>query len=161
MRPAGYPTLWRAIDDLARAGFTEHFAVRGHALRAFDSGRMFSAGQVVIREFHRFEGVSDPDDMSIVYAIEGQGGVRGTLVDAFGAYSDPRVSAFLDGVPIRGASRFGGGAGQPWVFRVPPKGHEGSTAREPSRFGRYGYGFLVPVLQDPWHDEGGESGSVS
>lgn len=53
----------------------------------------------MIREFHRFEGVSDPDHMSIVYAIEGQGGVRGTLVDAFGAYSDPRVSAFLDGVP--------------------------------------------------------------
>lgn len=150
MRPAGYPTLWCAIDDLATAGFTEHFGVSGHALRAFDSGRIFSAGQVVIREFHRFEGVSDPDDMSIVYAIEGQGGVRGTLVDAFGAYSDPRVSAFLDGVPIRGASRF-----------VPPKGREGSTAREPSRFGSYGYGFLVPVLQDPWHDEGGESGSVS
>jgi len=54
----------------------------------------------MIREYHRFEGVSDPDDMSIVYAIESQSGTRGTLVDAFGVYSNPAVSAFLKDVPV-------------------------------------------------------------
>ena len=54
-----------------------------------------------IREFHRFEGVSDPDDMSIVYAIESRDGTRGTLVDAFGVYSNPAVSRVLERVPIR------------------------------------------------------------
>jgi len=44
--------------------------------------------------------VSDPDDMAIVYAIETAGGIRGTLVDAYGVYSDPAVSAFLATVPI-------------------------------------------------------------
>ncbi|HEV3028065.1 MAG TPA: phosphoribosylpyrophosphate synthetase, partial [Planctomycetota bacterium] len=77
------PSVTRTIDDLARAGFAEHFGMSGDGLRSFTSGRRYRAGEVVIREFHRFEGVSDPDDMCIVYAIEAQGGARGTLVDAF------------------------------------------------------------------------------
>ena len=141
MRPADCLTLAWALDDLARAGFIEHFGVSGDELRSFDSGRTFRAGQVVIQEYHRFEGVSDPDDMSIVYAIEGEGGARGTLVDAYGAYSDPTVSAFLDRVPVRGASRFRGATGRPRVF------------------GSYDHGFQVPAPPDPWHDEGGESGA--
>jgi hypothetical protein len=135
------------MDELARSGFVEHFGVRGDELQSFDSGRTFAAGQVVIREFHRFEGVSDPDDMAIVYAIEGEGGARGTLVDAFGTYSDPTVTAFLDRVAIRGAARFGEGARR--------------AVREPSRFGSYHQGFQVPVPADAWHDEGGESGPVT
>jgi hypothetical protein len=147
VRQAGDLTLTGVMEDLARSGFIEHFGVRGEELRSFDSGRVFRAGELVVREFHRFEGVSDPDDMAIVYAIEGQGGIRGTLVDAFGAYSDPAVSAFLSGVPIRGTSRFGGGAaGRPWI-------------REPARFGSYHYGFPAPV--PALHDEGGESGPVT
>jgi hypothetical protein len=54
----------------------------------------------VIREYQRFEGVSNPDDMAIVYAIESLNRVRGSLVDAFGVYSDPAVSTFLPAVPI-------------------------------------------------------------
>jgi len=41
--------------------------------------------------------------MAIVYAIESTDGARGSLVDAFGAYSNPLVSAFLHDVPIRQA----------------------------------------------------------
>lgn len=159
MREASDLTLACTIDDLASLGFVEHFGVRGHELRSFDSGRRFSPRQVVVREYHRFEGVSDPDDMAIVYAIEGEGGVRGTLVDAFGAYSDPTVSAFLAEVPIRGARRFNGGAGRPWVFDA--RGELGSriTVRAPARFGPYHYGYPAPVA--PRHDEGGESGGLT
>jgi hypothetical protein len=135
---AGDLTLAGALDDLADAGFVEHFGVSGDELRSFDSGRTFRAGQVVIREHQRFEGVSDPDDMSIVYAIEGEGGIRGTLVDAYGAYSDPAVSAFLDGVPVSRAREIAGG--------------------RPRASGSYDHGLGVPAPPDPWHDEGGESG---
>jgi hypothetical protein len=89
------------MDDLNRRGFTEPFQVVGHRLRALDSGKMFLADQVVIAEYHRFEGVSDPDDMSILYAIETRSGLRGTLADAFGAYADPLVGAFMEEVALR------------------------------------------------------------
>ena len=74
----------------------------GGGLRAAEGGKTYRADELTIREFHRFEGISDPDDMSIVYAIESRDGTRGTLVDAFGVYSNPAVSAVLEGVPIRG-----------------------------------------------------------
>jgi hypothetical protein len=97
--------------------------------------------------------------MSIVYGIESQGGVRGTLVDACGAYADAAVSAFLQSVPIRGASRFGGGmAGPTGVFDRRGEILERRPVREPPVFGSYNYGFPVLVPKDPWHDEGGESG---
>jgi hypothetical protein len=96
-------TLSSAIERLVDRGFTAHFGVVGDRLRAFDTGKTFGPQELIIREFQRFEGVSDPDDMAIVYAIESTDGTRGSLVDAFGAYSNPTVSAFLDDVPIRPA----------------------------------------------------------
>ena len=91
-------TLAEVLDDLARRGFTEQFTPAGGKLRGVRSRGRFGADQVVVSEYHRFEGVSDPDDMSIVYAIETFTGIRGTLTDAFGVYSDPEVGAFMDGV---------------------------------------------------------------
>ena len=94
-------TLSNAIERLVGRVFTANFGVVGDRLRAFDSGKTFGAHEVIIREFQRFEGVSDPDDMAIVYAIESTDGTRGSLVDAFGAYANPTMSAFLHDVPIR------------------------------------------------------------
>jgi quercetin dioxygenase-like cupin family protein len=94
-------TLSGTIERLDGEGYTAHFGVVGNRLRAFESGETFEAHEVMIREYQRFEGVSNPDDMAIVYAIESLNGMRGSLVDAFGVYSDPSVSAFLQDVPIR------------------------------------------------------------
>jgi hypothetical protein len=94
-------TLSCVIERLTRQGFTAHFGVVGNRLRAFESGKTFGAQEMIIREYERFEGVSDPDDMAIVYAIEILNGTRGWLVDAFGVYSNPAVSAFMQDVPIR------------------------------------------------------------
>jgi hypothetical protein len=91
-------TLADVIDDLARRGFTEHFLPVDGKLLAVESGRTFAAEQIVIRERYRFEGVSDPDDMAIVYALETRSGLRGTLADAFGVYADPSVGTFMSHV---------------------------------------------------------------
>ena len=95
-------TLAGVLDDLTRRGFAEHFRVLdGSRLRAVNGGGTFTPSQVSIPECHRFEGVSDPDDMSILCAIETRSGVRGTLIDAFGVYSDPLVGAFLHDVVVK------------------------------------------------------------
>ncbi|HEV2057070.1 MAG TPA: hypothetical protein VGV06_18160 [Methylomirabilota bacterium] len=176
MAQTGYMTLASAVDDLARSGFREHFQMKAGKLLALDSGKTFNAAELVIRAYHRFEGVSDPDDMAIVYAIESHSGVRGTLVDAFGVYADPAVGVFLEGVPIRKAAQVGalqaaqpravgrpGGAltrrpmREPFVFG--PRDHPiavGSLAATTPRTARYDYGFPVPLSGDPWQDDGGE-----
>ena len=96
-------TLSEAMENLVRRGFTEHFGVRGDQLRGFESGKTFGSQDVIIREYERFEGVSDPDDMAIIYALESSSGIRGTLVDAFGVYSNPAISAYLRHVRFVGA----------------------------------------------------------
>jgi hypothetical protein len=109
----GDRTLAGVLDDLARRGFTEHFRVVGDTIRSAPSGRTFRPEDLTIRDYVRFEGISDPDDMSIVYVIEGRDGTRGTLVDAFGVYASPAVGAALAQVPIR---------------RIPPRGPAPSAA---------------------------------
>jgi hypothetical protein len=98
---AGYSTVACAVDDLTRRGFTEDFRVVDGKLRAIGTGETFRPEELVISEYHRFEGISDPDDMAIVYGVEGKNGLRGTLVDAFGVYADPALGALLAAVPIR------------------------------------------------------------
>jgi hypothetical protein len=60
-----------AIDDLSRRGFTEHFVVVGGALCGLEGGKRFAPQELIIRDYHRSEGVSDPGDMAIVYGHSG------------------------------------------------------------------------------------------
>jgi hypothetical protein len=75
-----------------------------------NGGKTFAADQLVIAEYYRFEGISDPDDMAILYAIETQSGIRGTLADAFGVYSDPLVGSFMRDVGLRRVAGAGASA---------------------------------------------------
>ena len=101
----GYRTLDGVIEELKKRGFVERFDVRGGRLRALGSGRAFDAGDLTIREYQRFEGASDPDDASIVYAIETRDGTKGLLVDAFGPYANPDVGRLLETVEIQEGAR--------------------------------------------------------
>jgi hypothetical protein len=108
---AGEPvTLARALDDLYRRGFTERFQAVEDGLRVLGTRATLRPSTLVIREYHRFEGVSDPDDTAIVYAIEDDHGLRGTLADAYGVYADPATGAVLDDVPITRSRRTATGA---------------------------------------------------
>ncbi|MGH2394285.1 MAG: hypothetical protein ACRDGH_12480 [Candidatus Limnocylindria bacterium] len=97
MEPA---TLAGVMADLARRGYTEHFTVVDRRLRAVGKRDSFPPDRVTVAEYHRFEGISDPDDMAILYALETWNGIRGTLTDAFGFYADPRVGEFMKDVAV-------------------------------------------------------------
>jgi hypothetical protein len=90
-----------AIDELARRGFTDGYRIVEGGLQVLTSGKLLRPQDLVIREVYRFEGVSDPDDMAVVYAIESTTGAQGALIDAFGVYADPAKAAVLAEVPIR------------------------------------------------------------
>jgi hypothetical protein len=95
-------TLTHVVEELTRRGYPEHFRVVDGRLEALGTGQRFAPSDVVIHGYYRFEGVSDPDDMAIVYAIETRNGTRGILVDAFGVYADPTIAEALHDVPILG-----------------------------------------------------------
>ena len=83
--------LSRMLDE----GYTEDFKVTDAGLQAIKHERVFRPEEVNIVNFFRFEGESDPDDNAILYVIETNDGTRGTLIDAYGVYSDPKITRFL------------------------------------------------------------------
>ena len=88
-------SLSSCINKIKEDGFTEDFQVTKQGLATYSEDKFYSPAQVRIVNFYRFEGESDPGDNSILYAIETDDGTRGTLVDAYGAYSDPAISKFI------------------------------------------------------------------
>jgi hypothetical protein len=97
-------TVAGAIQEFGERGFDRNLKVTGGRLQVVGTDRMYRPDQVLIREHRRFEGVSDPGDTSVVYAIETSDGVRGTLVDAYNAYADPSVGEFLRNAPAAAPS---------------------------------------------------------
>ena len=96
-----YTNMVEAIEGLKKRGFTANFEFLDHTFRDVESGRTFKADELTIVEHYRFEGASDPDDMSVVYAIESDDGLKGVIADAFGLYANPDLGGFLEKVKIR------------------------------------------------------------
>ena len=92
-------SLTERTEDLRKSGYTTDFKVEDGVLKATGSeGKSYQAEQVKIVNYFRFEGTSDPGDMTILYAIEAEDGAKGMLVDAYGTYANPDIDAFLQHV---------------------------------------------------------------
>jgi len=96
-----YSTVSEAIEGLKARGYTTDFEFINGQFRGIMDGRFFNADELTIVENYRFEGITNPDDESIVFAIESKDGARGVLVDAYGVYADPELAAFLENVSMR------------------------------------------------------------
>jgi hypothetical protein len=96
-----YTNMVEAIEELKKRGFTANFEFLDQMFRNVDSGETFTADKLTIVEHYRFEGTSDPDDMSVVYAIQTDGAPKEIIADAFGVYANPNLSSFLEKVQIR------------------------------------------------------------
>jgi hypothetical protein len=100
-RPTFMSELDRCIKRLEEKGYSDQFKVeRKHLQSLTDSKKRYKPKDVKAVNFFRFEGISDPDDMSILYAIETTDGRKGTLVDAYGFYSDDETGEFMQNVDI-------------------------------------------------------------
>ena len=88
-------TLASTLNKLVKEGYTEDFKVSEMGLLSLQQEKKYSPEEIHIVDFFRFEGESDPADNSILYAIETNDGIKGTLTDAFGPYADQGVTKFM------------------------------------------------------------------
>jgi hypothetical protein len=95
-KAGSYSTLLDAINALKRKGYTEDFELTPNCIECPSLSLQLHPGKFKVDEFHRFEGMSDPDDNSIVFAISSDDGIKGTLVDAYGAYSENLNEAMIE-----------------------------------------------------------------
>ncbi len=80
-----YSALSEAVNDLQKRGYTDDLVLAEKCLVCDARGLSLDPAMFEIDEFHRFEGNSDPEDQSIVYAISSKDHeLKGILVNAYG-----------------------------------------------------------------------------
>jgi hypothetical protein len=84
------------MDVLAKEGFDREFQITKEGLKELKSGKIYKSQDLKIVEHFRFEGISDPDDMAVMYAIITNDGLKGTIVDAFGLYANEELLTFMN-----------------------------------------------------------------
>jgi hypothetical protein len=87
-RMQSYNSLSEALADLKRRGYVEDFNLSSDCLECSARKLQWHPERFSVDEFYRFEGMSNPDDNSIVFAISSDDGIKGTLVDAYGMYAE-------------------------------------------------------------------------
>ncbi|MDB5008439.1 MAG: hypothetical protein JWQ84_399 [Mucilaginibacter sp.] len=89
-----YNNLVEATNDLMKRGYTENLSLEGETVDDKDKKIQMTADDFEIDEFYRFEGPSNPSDMSIVYAVTSKKyNLKGVLINAYGTYANNSSSA--------------------------------------------------------------------
>ncbi|HXS37730.1 MAG TPA: hypothetical protein VN721_13585 [Flavipsychrobacter sp.] len=91
-------TMTACVNKVVKDGYTDSFKVTREGLFSMAKDKHYKPEQVKVINFYRFEGQSDPADNSIMYVIETDDGSKGTLIDAYGPYSDGSVNKFMQQV---------------------------------------------------------------
>ncbi len=88
-------TLSSTTRKLSANGYVTQFKALKEGLESLETHEVYAPDEVKIINFYRFEGESDPSDNAILYVIETSRGEKGTLTDAYGVYTDLKVSEFV------------------------------------------------------------------
>ncbi|HZW38032.1 MAG: phosphoribosylpyrophosphate synthetase [Syntrophothermus sp.] len=96
-------TLSEVMNIQRDKGFHDDFEMKAHVFIHKQSGKEYKPEDLKIVKVFRFEGNSDPNDMSVLYLIESKDNKKGMLVDAFGTYSDTnadKLADFIKNIPM-------------------------------------------------------------
>ena len=96
-----FQTLSAAIDDLRNRGYIYSFKIDNDGALCIETMEFVEPEDMTLVEYHRFEGQSSEDDMAVVYAVESTKGLKGIIIDAYGTYANPNVTAFLKKVKMK------------------------------------------------------------
>lgn len=91
-----YDTLSEAINGLKAQGYTEDFNLNKNCIECSDGNLMLLHDEFTIDQVFRFEGMTDPSDESILYAISSDKyNIKGVLVNGYGISSDSLTNEMI------------------------------------------------------------------
>lgn len=91
-------SLSMVTNKMVLNGYDDDFKISDKGLRSLKTEKVYQPEEINVINFFRFEGQSDPNDQEILYVIETSDGQKGTLVDAYGPYSDRKLAEFMQQV---------------------------------------------------------------
>ncbi|TDQ73538.1 phosphoribosylpyrophosphate synthetase [Sphingobacterium yanglingense] len=94
-----YDTLSEAVNDLQKRGYTYDFLIpeEQECIYCTQNSLELSPDEFSIEEIYRFEGMTDPGDESIVFAIASKKhNIKGLVINSFGAEFGYRSSKLVE-----------------------------------------------------------------
>ena len=76
-------TVALCLDKLIKEGYTEAFKLVGNLLINIHSNKSYPPERFKVINFLRFVGFNDPSDSAVLYILETDDGLKGTLVESF------------------------------------------------------------------------------
>ena len=80
-----YETLTEAIEDLKKRGYDHDFNLDVDHIRSAAIDIEFRPEAFEVDEVYRFEGMTNPGDNMVLFAVRCKTGEKGVLMDAMGA----------------------------------------------------------------------------
>ena len=97
-----YTSVAHATQGLLQRGFKDEFKLKREGLmKNLKNDKTYEPDDMWIVEYHRFEGMSNPSDMSIVFAVEATDGRKGVIISSYGTYANMDLVEFMDQVKIK------------------------------------------------------------
>ncbi len=93
-------TLYEALKYLNEQGYKSEFMAGPEGLVEISSKKLYKPEEVKIVKIFRFEGFTDIDDMSVLYALETNDGKKGWIADAYGVYANPYLQSYIDRIEV-------------------------------------------------------------
>ena len=92
------------IKAYQEKGYTANFRFEEGKLIASNSKTTYSPEDIHIVADHRYEGMSNPSDMSILYVLETNDGKKGTHLLGYGPNADLDAAEFFKAIPDENVS---------------------------------------------------------
>lgn len=95
-----FDTLSEAMEALKVRGYQNDFNLHPEWIECPPLKVKLTPEEFHVDEVHRFEGMTDPDDSAVLFAISSSTGVKGLLVDAYGLYADSLSPLMIEKLKI-------------------------------------------------------------
>jgi len=80
-------------------GYSHNYRVSNGKLVDLEDKSSYDTEAVYIVAEHRFEGISNPSDMSILYVIKTKDGNKGTILVNYGPSNATDIAEFFNNIP--------------------------------------------------------------
>lgn len=94
------------IRNLEEKGYTASYNCEEGQLKNLENEKFYTPEDLLLVEEFRFEGMSNPNDNSILYVIEAKDGTKGTALVAYGPTGDSCFAWFFKKVPKENMGQF-------------------------------------------------------
>lgn len=92
-----FDTMVDAINRLRKEGYSHDFNLTSTCLQCAEPDMSLHPEDFLIDRIFRFDGMTNPDDESILYAISSDKyGIKGILVNAYGLDADPLSQGMIE-----------------------------------------------------------------